>query len=118
AEAKVGEVKAGSHHAADQNRRLASGGGTLPDPARDQDLRLLAGVQIAAEQDSAAGGRLIAVPPPRSLPRRPAQCHMSEPGWRAGLDGPSPALRRRRRRRWCLRCPPSFSTPPPRPRLW
>jgi hypothetical protein len=34
----------------------------LPDPARDQDLRLLAGVQIAAEQDSAAGGRLIAVP--------------------------------------------------------
>jgi hypothetical protein len=58
-EAKVGVVEARSHDATDQDRRLAGRSGTLPDPAGNQDLWLLAGVQVTAKHNCAPGGGLV-----------------------------------------------------------
>ena len=42
--------------------RMVFRGGIMPDPARNQGLRLLARVQLTAEQDSAPGGWLLTGP--------------------------------------------------------
>src|ERR1035437_3674203 len=59
-QAEVGEVEARRHDAADQYGRVASRRSALPYAAGDVGLWLLAGAEVAAEQDSAPGGGLVA----------------------------------------------------------